>query len=160
MRPWWHQLKGKSFEAELAVIFWHILKALVHFMQKHLMTTIKEQHRCHNHLISAADFPWTTSIRWSVSAGRRGEGTQGDGFLPQIQSGAPHPPVLLLHQLGDSNRILNESMRHAFQRRRLHSPIKAAQHSLNTPSNDPPWTRENCTLASSIFDKTLSFCND
>lgn len=66
---------------------------------------------------------------------------------------------LLLHQLGDSNRILNEGMRHVLQRRRrrLHSPIKAAQHNLNTPSNDPPWTRENCTLASSIFDRRFRF---
>lgn len=71
-----------------------------------------------------------------TSRQRRLEGARELGELAFTKDSNP----LLLHQLGDSNRILNEGMRHVLQRRRrrLHSPIKAAQHSLNTPSNDPP----------------------
>ncbi len=149
MRPWWHQLKGKLFEAELVFTFWHSKSS----------SPLYAKASYNNHQ-RAIGMPQSAQIRcWlplnPLRQTSRQRGPEGAREL----SGSPHPPVLLLHQLGDSNRILNEGMRHAFQQRRhrLHSPIKAAQHSLNTPSNDPPWTQENCTLASSIFDRRFRF---
>lgn len=104
VRPCWHQLKGKLFKAELLFTFWHVKSSSPLYAKA-----------SHNNHQTVTAMPQSAQIRrWLAlkpSFKRGPKETQGAGFLPQVQSSTPHPPVLLLHQLGDNNRILNEGMR-------------------------------------------------
>lgn len=118
-------LTYSPFKVEFVITCSFRLKVQVSFMQN--PSENKHQRR---HTRSEPP-PTSPEAHPSVELTARAEG--GWIFFYRRFKVAPHPPALLLHQLGDNNRIRNEGMRH-----RLHSPIKAAQRSLNTPSNDPP----------------------